>query len=75
VLAAQHALKKQGLSPRLDIGSTDANAPLSRGYPAVCIGLTKGGGAHSASEYIEIAPLALGLAQLEACVREVDKIN
>ena len=75
VLAAQRALTQQGLAPRLDVGSTDANAPLSRGYPAVCIGLTKGGGAHSSSEYIETAPLAQGLAQLEACVREVDKIN
>jgi acetylornithine deacetylase/succinyl-diaminopimelate desuccinylase-like protein len=75
VQAAQAAVTRQGITPRLDIGSTDANLPLSCGYPAICIGLTRGGGAHSLSEYIEIAPLVHGLAQLEMLVRAVDEFS
>jgi acetylornithine deacetylase/succinyl-diaminopimelate desuccinylase-like protein len=58
------ALEKCGIQPRLNIGSTDANIPLSRGYPAVCLGLTTGNGAHTAGEYINISPLQIGLEQL-----------
>lgn len=52
----------------LEAGSTDANEPLSRGLPAVCIGLTKGGHAHRPDEFIETEPLAGGLRQLLALV-------
>ena len=47
---------------KLVSGSTDANIPLSFGYPAVCIGLTEGGHSHSAEEYIELEPLQKGLS-------------
>ncbi len=47
-----------------EIGSTDANALLAAGIPAVCIGLTTGGNAHTVEEYIDIAPLATGMRQL-----------
>jgi tripeptide aminopeptidase len=75
VQAAQQALKQQGLSARLDIGSTDANVPLSRGYPAVCVGLTYGNGAHTLKENIETAPLAKGLGQLLSLVQAVDGLK
>lgn len=52
----------------LEIGSTDANFPLSCGYPAICIGLTRGGFPHTARETIEIEPLKLGLEQLRSFV-------
>ena len=56
----------------LEIGSTDASIPISLNYPAVCIGLTYGSGAHSLDEYIELAPLELGynalMATLMACL-------
>jgi acetylornithine deacetylase/succinyl-diaminopimelate desuccinylase-like protein len=65
---AINCLNKQGIVPRLSIGSTDANVPLSRGMPAVCIGLTTGGGAHTTDEYIHTQPLAKGLDQLLAIV-------
>ena len=64
VQAGIRALKRQGIEAKLEIGSTDANIPLSHGVPAICIGLTTGGGAHTTSEFIEIAPLQQGLAQL-----------
>lgn len=63
---AQRCLAEQGIRPNLAIGSTDANIPLSRGLPAVCIGLSTGHGAHTVQEYIHTSPLAAGLAQLEA---------
>jgi hypothetical protein len=34
------------------------------GLPAVCIGLTSGGNAHRLDEYIDLAPVQTGLAQL-----------
>lgn len=65
----RHALeiiRELGITPIPDASSTDANIPISRGIPAVCIGLTTGGNAHRVDEYIDLAPVALGLAQLTA---------
>ncbi|MGQ4807979.1 Acetylornithine deacetylase [Candidatus Entotheonellaceae bacterium PAL068K] len=44
--------------------STDANLPLSQGLPAICLGITRGGLAHTVREYIDIAPIAAGMQQL-----------
>jgi acetylornithine deacetylase/succinyl-diaminopimelate desuccinylase-like protein len=71
VRLASSCLEAQGFQPKLNIGSTDANVPLSRGLPAICIGLTTGGGAHTTSEYILTQPLAHGLAQLVEVVKGV----
>ncbi|MBW8011407.1 MAG: M20/M25/M40 family metallo-hydrolase [Chloroflexi bacterium] len=60
---ASQVLIGQGVTPNLSIGSTDANIPLSRGVPAICIGLTHGGGAHTINEYILTRPLKAGLEQ------------
>ena len=68
VRLAMSCLEAQGLQPKLNIGSTDANIPLSRGLPAICIGLTTGGGAHTAGEYILTQPLDQGF---RAWVEEV----
>ena len=64
----KHSLEEVGIEPCLNIGSTDANIPLSRGLPAVCLGLTTGGGAHTANEYIRIKPLEQGIRQLISVV-------
>lgn len=69
ITLAQQALLAQGYQPSLVIGSTDANIPLSRGYPAVCIGITHGYGAHTTGEYIETAPVSKGISQLIELVR------
>ncbi|GMQ78875.1 MAG: M20/M25/M40 family metallo-hydrolase [Anaerolineae bacterium] len=45
-------------------GSTDANIPISRGYPAVCIGLANAGNTHRLDEFLEPMNLARGLSQL-----------
>lgn len=64
VLLAQDVLRQLNIPVTLEIGSTDANIPLSRGYPAVCIGLTRGSFPHTPREYIEIQPLTAGFQQL-----------
>lgn len=69
VRLAKRSLQQVGLHPNLTIGSTDANIPLSRGLPAICIGLSTGFGAHTKHEYINTAPLPQGLAQVESVVR------
>ncbi len=71
VRLACKCVEKVGLQPRLNIGSTDANIPLSRGLPAVCVGLTVGAGAHTLQEYIYTRPLSLGLAQLASLVEQL----
>jgi acetylornithine deacetylase/succinyl-diaminopimelate desuccinylase-like protein len=71
VQLAKRCLAAQGIQPNLAIGSTDANAPLSRDLPAVCIGLSTGYGAHTPDEYINVRPLAQGLAQLVMFVEEI----
>lgn len=71
VRLAQRSLKSVGIQACLNIGSTDANIPLSQGYPAICLGLTTGGGAHTVDEYIDIPPLRKGLRQLALLVEGV----
>lgn len=69
VRAAIDTLSSLGFHPEVNASSTDANIPIARGIPAVCIGLTHGEGAHRVDEWIEIEPLGLGLAQI-ACLVE-----
>ncbi|MEE8121501.1 MAG: M20/M25/M40 family metallo-hydrolase [Anaerolineales bacterium] len=70
--AACKALKSAGVRDcRLEVGSTDANAPLSKGYPAVCVGLTRGDGAHTPHEYIEIPPIEKGYTALTNLIRSL----
>jgi di/tripeptidase len=64
VRLAQECLRGVGVEPRLNNGSTDANLPLSRGYPAVTIGLTTGGRAHTVHEFINVPPVEKGLEQV-----------
>jgi acetylornithine deacetylase/succinyl-diaminopimelate desuccinylase-like protein len=61
---ASAILESMGITPTGDASSTDANIPISRGIPAVCIGLTTGGNVHKENEYIEREPVARGVYQL-----------
>ncbi|HEX6270991.1 MAG TPA: M20/M25/M40 family metallo-hydrolase [Anaerolineales bacterium] len=71
VKLAQDCLREEGLEPALISGSTDANVPLSKGYPAIVLGVTTGGGAHTKNEYINTAPIAQGIEQLVSFVERV----
>lgn len=61
---AVNTLHELGTEPTYEMGSTDANIPLSLGLPATVIGLCHGGNAHRPDEYIETAMLENGVKQL-----------
>lgn len=64
VQAGLSVLRELGFEPYTDSSSTDANVPISRGIPSICIGITRGEGAHRMEETIEIEPISSGIAQL-----------
>lgn len=68
VQLAQKNITDHGMQPSLAISSTDANIPLSLGYPAICVGISTGSGAHTVGEYIQAKPVEGGLAQLVSLV-------
>ncbi|MDF1500163.1 MAG: M20/M25/M40 family metallo-hydrolase [Anaerolineales bacterium] len=59
----------------LGIASTDANVPLSRGHPAVCVGLTAGGHAHTIDEYIDTETIPNGYRMLHHLISEALNLN
>ena len=64
VTSAAEILQTLGCQASADASSTDANAAIARGIPAICIGMTTGANAHRLEEYIDIGPIATGLSQL-----------
>jgi len=68
VQAAFRSLTSLGIPPQgnMRISSTDANIPLSRGVPAVCIGITDGANAHRFDEWITPELLPKGMQHLMA---------
>jgi len=72
VAAARRARERAGLPPAEEgASSTDANAAYGRGVPAITVGVTTGGHAHRLDEYIDLEPIAGGLAALEALAEEL----
>lgn len=72
VRAARAARADAGLRPgREDVGSTECNAAFPLGVPTVCVGLTRGADMHRESEWVEIAPLADGLAAARALLHRL----
>ena len=63
--------REQGVQAILTVGSTDANIPLSLGIPAVVMGISTGGGAHTLNEYIDTDPIRKGLDALVSFVEGV----
>jgi len=70
VQLAMNCTRETGVEPVPTAGSTDANIPLSRGIPAVVMGITTGGGAHTTHEYINTEPVVKGM---RALLRFVEK--
>ena len=69
---AAGVLREAGIPPRLTAASTDANAAYPRGIPALTLGITTGGGTHTEQEWIDVDPVAAGLAALAATVARLD---
>lgn len=66
VSLAEAALRRVGAGDRIEFttGSTDANIPLSKGMPTVCIGLAHSANAHRVDEYLDITDIPAGMSQL-----------
>ncbi len=73
VRLGEESLRGLGVNAILTSGSTDANIPLSKGYPAVVLGISTGGSAHTVHEFINTEPVALGMEQLVRFVERVWK--
>jgi di/tripeptidase len=71
VRLAEDCLREQGLEPKLMFGSTDANIPLSCGFPALVLGVTTGARAHTMEEFIYTGPVERGLQQLVQFISRV----
>jgi tripeptide aminopeptidase len=68
--AARTARERAGLAVAMEeMASTDANAALGRGIPAVALGISRGGGTHREDEWIELAPAAQGIDAARLLVR------
>lgn len=63
-LAVRSVHDRLGIVTRVYPSSTDGNIPLSRGIPAVTVGVTLGGNGHRSDEFIQVGPLTTGLAQV-----------
>jgi len=75
VQAAIECFARNGIKVKLNIGSTDANVPLSRGLPAICIGLTTGGGSHTLGEYIDTRPVTQGLGIVVDIIQAIFRLG
>jgi acetylornithine deacetylase/succinyl-diaminopimelate desuccinylase-like protein len=64
VQLATAAYRSVGAAISYEAGSTDANLPLSRGIPAVCVAIGHGENAHRLDEYIEPQRIPAGMRAL-----------
>lgn len=71
---ALECTRAQGVEVNLIGGSTDANIPLSLGLPALVMGVTTGGGAHTIGEYMDVAPVGKGMDALVDFIEKVYQI-
>jgi tripeptide aminopeptidase len=66
VAGVRRVRSRLGLPDRLRSGSTDANAAVAAGIPALALGCARGSGMHSLTEQIDLGSLELGCAQVVA---------
>jgi Acetylornithine deacetylase/Succinyl-diaminopimelate desuccinylase and related deacylases len=71
VVSVRAAHQRLGLLGRLGSGSTDANAAVACGIPAVALGCARGSGMHTVHERIQLESLQLGRRQVTAVIRAV----
>ncbi len=70
VAAVQRARRSVGLPATTGDGSTDANAALAAGIPAVAIGCCDGENMHAPTERIRVASIDTGARQLTSVIAE-----
>ena len=65
VQAAMDATRLFGVEPQLDVGSTDANIPISLGIPAIALGAGgSSGNIHTSDEWFDPSHRELGVQRL-----------
>lgn len=70
--AAQRARQIAGLGRAWEHdASTDANAAIARGIPALTIGVSRGDNAHRPDEWVALPPAARGIVAIERLVRDL----
>lgn len=72
--AARAAFQAVGVEARFSPSSTDANAAVAAGIPAIAFGVVVAGDAHRASEWLDPSALPQGYAALEALLVELAKL-
>ncbi|MBL8062090.1 MAG: M20/M25/M40 family metallo-hydrolase [Anaerolineales bacterium] len=75
VKLAIRCVQEQGIDAALTAGSTDANIPLSQNIPAVVLGITTGGGAHTVEEYVDVEPIERGMESVVRFVELAGELN
>ena len=70
---ARAALDGRSIAWREVATSTDANAAHAVGLPALALGVTTGSDEHTPNEWIDIAPIADGIAVLADTVARYEK--
>ena len=71
VAAVLRARRAVGLPDATGDGSTDANAALAAGIPAVALGCCVGEDMHAPTERIRADSIAAGAGQLQAVLAEI----
>lgn len=72
LLASVRAIRgRLGLPDVLADGSSDANAALASGVPALCLGVAHGCRMHTIGEQIDLGSLELGESQLRELMRDL----
>lgn len=61
---AADSVRRVGIEPQFHCSSTDANIPISRGIPAVCLGVYEGEEAHTLNERVYVPSLEKGMVHL-----------
>jgi tripeptide aminopeptidase len=69
--AAKQVLQNLNIPVKITASSTDANAAMALGIPAIAFGVYRGGDAHRLSEWLEPKSLATGFLALEALVNNL----
>ncbi len=75
VRAARAALLEVSVRARLAASSTDANAAMASGLPAIAFGVYRGGDAHRLSEWLEPASLITGVTALDRLLAKLSKLD
>lgn len=65
---ARSVLQALNVPAKVTASSTDANAAMTLGIPAIAFGVYRGGDAHRAGEWLEPASLETGFLALEALI-------